>query len=146
MMDKVRIIKGRLKAAQDRQKSYANLHRREINYEIGDRVFLKVSPWKGTIRFDKKRKLSPRFIGPYEVMEKTGPVAYCLALPLELSQVHNVFHINMLRRYRSDPSHVITGQPIEIKDDLSYIEEPVQIVDTRVKQLRTRRIPMVKVL
>ena len=85
MMDKVRVIKDRLKAAQDRQKSYADLHRRDIDYEVGDKVFLKVSPWKGTIRFGKKGKLSPRFIGPYEVIEKIGPVAYRLSLPSELA-------------------------------------------------------------
>ena len=74
-----------------------------------------------------------------------GHVAYKLALPSELAQIHDVFHVSMLRRYWSDPSHIITGQPIEVKDNLSYIEEPIQILDTKVKQSRNRRIPMVKV-
>ena len=145
LVDKIKIVKQNLKAAPDRQRSYADLHRREISYEVGDKVFLKVSPWKGVARFGKKGKLSPRYIGPYEVLERVGPVAYKLALPVELAQIHDVFHVSMLRRYRSDPSHIITGQPIEIKNNLSYVEEPVQILDTKIKQLRNRRIPMVKV-
>ena len=96
-------------------------------------------------RFEKKGKLSPRYISPYEVLERVGLVAYKLALPSELAQIHDVFHVSMLRRYRFDPSHVITGQPIEVKDNLSYIEEPIKILDTKVKQLRNRRIPLVKV-
>ena len=100
---------------------------------MGDRVFLKVSPWKGRARFEKKRKLSPRYISPYEVLEKVGPVAYKLALPSELAQIHDMFHVSLLRRYRSDPSHVITGQPIKVKDNLSYVEEPIQILDNKVK-------------
>ena len=145
LVDKIKVVRRNLKAAQDRQKSYADLHRREINFEVGDKVFLKVSPWKGVARFGKKGKLSPRYIGPYEILEKVGPVAYKLALPSELAQIHNMFHVSMLRRYRSDPSHIISGQPIEIKDNLSYIEDPVQILDTKIKQLRSRKIPMVKV-
>ena len=100
---------------------------------MGDRVFLKVSPWKGVARFGKKGKLSARYIGSYEVLERVGPVAYRLALPSELAQIHDVFHVNMLRHYRFDPSHIITGQPIEVRDNLSYIEEPIQILDTRIK-------------
>ena len=89
---------------------------------MGDNVFLKVSPWKGVAQFGKKGKLSPWYIGPYDVLECVGPVAYRLALPMELAQIHDVFYVSMLRRYRLDPSHMIMGQPIEIKDNLSYIE------------------------
>ena len=145
-VDKVKIVRGRIKAAQDRQKSYADQHRREMMYEVGDNVFLRVSPWKGVIRFGKKGKLSPRYIGPYEILERIGPVAYRLALPPELSGIHDVFHVSMLRRYRSDPSHVLRNEPVEIKENLSYIEEPVQILDYKIKQLRNRSIPLVKVL
>ena len=145
-VDKVKIVRGRIKAAQDRQKSYADQHRREMMYEVGDNVFLRVSPWKGVIRFGKKGKLSPRYIGPYEILERIGPVAYRLALPPELSGIHDVFHVSMLRRYRSDPSHVLQNEPVEIKENLSYIEEPVQILDYKIKQLRNRSIPLVKVL
>jgi hypothetical protein len=144
--NKVEIIKGRLKEAYDRQKSYADLKRRDIEYEIGDKVFLKVSPWKRVLRFGRKGKLSPRYIGPYEVIERVGPVAYRLALPPELDRIHNVFHVSMLRRYRSDPSHVIIPQEIEVQPDMTYEEEPEQILDREVRQLRNKQIPMVKIL
>ena len=97
--EKVKMIRERLKIATDRQKSYADMKRKDIRYEIGEKVFLKVSPWKKVMRFGKKGKLSPRFIGPYEVIEKVGPVPYRLALPLDLEKIHNVFHVLMLRRY-----------------------------------------------
>ena len=90
--------------------------------------------------------MSPRYIGPYEIIERIGPLAYKLALPPELARIHNVFHVSMLRQYRSDPSYVIKDLDVEISDDLSYVEEPVRIVDHRAKQLRKRDIPMVKVL
>ena len=145
-IDKVNVIKNKLKAVQDRQKSYADQHRKEMGFEIGDKVFLKVSPWRGIMRFGNKGKLSPRYIGPYEITEKIGPLAYRLALPLELSRIHNVFHVSMLRKYRSDPSHVLKDSEVEISQDLSYEEEPIRILDHKIKQLRNREIPMVKVL
>ena len=89
---------------------------------------------------------SPRFIGPYEVIERIGPVAYRLALPPELERIHNVFHVSMLRRYRSDPSHVIRREEIEVQPDFSYEERPVQILAKEVKQLRNKSVPLVKVL
>ncbi|KAK5786502.1 hypothetical protein PVK06_041139 [Gossypium arboreum] len=142
----VKKIRERLKTAFDRQKSYADLKRRDIEYSVGDKVFLKVSPWKKILRFGQKGKLSPRFIGPYEVIERIGPVAYRLALPPELQKMHDVFHVSMLRRYRSDPSHVIMTENVEIRPDLSYEEEPVEILAREVKELRNKRIPLVKVL
>ena len=113
---------------------------------MGEKVFLKVSPLKRVLRFGRKGKLSPRFIGPYEVIERVGPVAYRLALPPELEKIHNIFRVSMLRRYRSDPSHVIQSESIEIQLDMSYEEEPVQILAREVKELRNKRIPLVKVL
>ncbi|KAL5861808.1 hypothetical protein ACOSQ4_003104 [Xanthoceras sorbifolium] len=144
--EKVKIIKERLKVASDRQKSYADLKRKEIEYEVGEKVFLKVSPWKKALRFGRKGKLSPRFIGPYEIIERVGPVAYRLALPPELEKIHNVFHVSILRRYRSDPSHRVQADSIDIRPDLTYEEEPVQILDREIKELRNKRIPLVKVL
>lgn len=144
--EKVRIIRDRLKAAFDRQKSYADLKRKDIEFSVGDKVFLKVSPWKKVLRFGKKGKLSPRFIGPYEILERVGPVAYRLALPPDLEKIHNVFHISMLRRYRSDPSHIISPESIEIQPDLTYEDEPVQILAREVKELQNKRISLVKVL
>ena len=109
--------------ASDRQKSYANLKRRDIEYEVGDKVFLKVSPWRKILRFGKKGKLSPRFIGSYEVLERVSLVAYRSTLPLELAKLHNVFHVSMLRRYRSDESHILPVQDVQVQADLSYDEE-----------------------
>ena len=94
----------------------------------------------------KNGKLSPRFIGPYEVIEKVGPVAYRLAFPLELERIHNVFHVSILRRYRSDPSHVVLSETIELRLDLTYEEEPVEILARKVKELRNKKILLVKVL
>ena len=93
---KVQVIQQRLKAASDQQKSYVDLKMRDIEYEVGDKVFLKVLPWRKILRFGKKGKLSPRFIGPYEIMKRIGPVAYRLAIPPELAKLHNVFHVSML--------------------------------------------------
>ena len=109
-------------------------------------MFLKVFPWKKVMRFGKKGKLSPKFIGPYEVIEKVGPVAYCLALPLELEKIHNVFHVSMLRRYRSNPSHVVSSETIELRPDLTYEEDSVEILAWEVKELQNKNIPLVKVL
>ena len=111
--EKVWVIQQRLKAASDRQKSYADLKRKDIKYEVGDKVFLKVSPWRKILRFKNKGKLSPRFIGPYEILERIGLVAYRLAFPPELAKLHNVFHVSMLRRYCYDESHILLVQDIQ---------------------------------
>ena len=113
---------------------------------MGDRVFLKVSPWKGVLRFGRRGKLRPRYIGPYENIARVGPVAYRLDLPPELSKVHNVFHVSMLRKYIPDPSHVLRDHPVELKDNLTYKEQPMQIVDRREQIFRNKVIPLVKVL
>ena len=105
--EKVWVIQQQLKTTSDQHKSYADLKRKDIEYEVGDKVFLKVSPWRKILRFGKKGKPSPRFISPYEILEKIGPVAYRLALPPELSKLHYVFHVSMLWRYRSDESHIL---------------------------------------
>ena len=126
--EKVKMIRERLKVVADRQKSYADLKRKYIQYKIGEKVFLKVSPWNKVMRFRKNGKLSPRFIGSYEVIEKVVPVAYRLALPPELEKIHNVFHVSMLRRYRLDPSHVVYLEVIELRPDVTYEEEPAEIL------------------
>ncbi|KAK5838661.1 hypothetical protein PVK06_007396 [Gossypium arboreum] len=144
--DKVRIIRDWLKEASDRQKSYADLKRKDIEYSVGDMVFLKVSPWKKILRFGKKGKLSPRFIGPYRVLKRVGPVAYQLELPPELDRIHDVFHVSILRHYRSDPAHVLPVAEIEVQTDLTFEEEPVQILARDVKVLRRKSVPLVKVL
>ena len=144
--EKVQIIQQRLKASCDRQRSYANLKRKDIEYEVGDKVFLKVSPWKKILRFGRKGKLSPRFIGPYEILERVGPVAYRLTLPPELAKLHDVFHVSMLRRYRSDPSHILLVQDIQVQEDFTFNEEPKAILDREIRALRNKQVPLVKVL
>ena len=113
-----------------------NLKRKDIEFNIGDKVFLKISPWKDIVQFEKHGKLSPCFIRLYEVIERIGPVVYRLAFPPRLSQVHDVFHVSILRRYRSDPSYILKPQPIELKEDLTYEEEPIQILAREDKVLR----------
>ena len=107
---------------------------------------MKLSPWKGILRFVKKGKLSPRYIRPYEILERVGPVAYRLALPVEMSRIHNVFHVSVLRKYIPDATHVLSTQPVELNEDLSYEEKPVQILNEKEQVLRNKVIPLVKVL
>ena len=142
----IKKIRQRIEAAQSRQKSYADKRRRPLEFEVGDSVFLKVAPMKGVMRFGKKGKLSPRYIGPFEIIERIGKVAYKLALPLELASVHNVFHVSMLKKYVADPSHVIRHEVIQVQEDLSYEEKPVKILAREEKTLRNKTIPLVKVL
>ena len=132
---RVKMIRERLKVVTDRQKSYTDMKKKDIQYEVGEKVFLKVSPWEKVMRFGKRGKLSPIFIGPYDVIEKGGPVAYRLALPPDLEKIHNVFHVSMLRRCRSDPSHVVSSETIELRPDLTYEEEPVEILAREVKEI-----------
>ena len=129
--DKIKIIRDKLKIAQDRQKSYADNRRRDLEFQVGDKVFLRISPWKGVLRFGKREKLSPRYIGPYEIIERIGEVAYRLKLPSELARIHDVFHVSMLRKYIPDSSHILRDQPIELKENLTYEERPVQILDMK---------------
>ena len=133
--DKVRVIHQRLKAASDRQKSYVDLKRKDIIYEVGDKVFLKVSPWRKILRFGKKGKLSPRFISPYEILERIGPVANRLALPPKLAKLHDVFHVSMLRKYRSDELHILLVQEVQVQHDFSHDEDPKAILAREVKHL-----------
>ncbi|KAL0549406.1 hypothetical protein IC582_013888 [Cucumis melo] len=139
-------IRSRMHTAQSRQKSYADVRRKDLEFEIGDKVFLKVAPMKGVVRFERRGKLSPRFVGPFEILERIGPVAYRLALPPSLSTVHDVFHVSMLRKYVPDPSHVVDYEPLEIHENLSYVEQPVEVLAREVKTLRNKQIPLVKVL
>ena len=144
--EKVKVIRDNLKKARDRQKSYEDNRRRDMQFEIGDQVFLEISPWKGLLRFGRRGKLSPRFIGPYEIVSMVGPVAYRLKLPPELSRIHDTFCVSMLRKYIPDPSHVLREQPMQLKENLTYEETHVQIVDRKEQVLRSKVIPLVKVL
>ena len=115
--EKIRIVRERLKVAQDRQKSYADNRRKELEFEVDDMVFLKVAHWKRVIRFQKVGKLNPRYISPFKIIERIGPVEYRLELPSELSCIYNVFHVSMLRKYVSDSSHVLEAPPFELNEN-----------------------------
>ena len=118
--EKVALIKRRLETAASRQKSYADLRCRDIEFQVGDYIFLRVSPIKGVMRFGKKKKLAPRYIESFEILERVSMVAYRLALSPNMSQVHPVFHVSMLRKYISDPSHVLQPKSVEVNEDLTY--------------------------
>jgi len=117
-----------------------------LTFNVGEHVFLKVSPLKGSLRFGKKGKLAPKYIGPFEVLQKVGLVAYRLALPPTLQSIHDVFHVSQLRRYIPDPSHILSYQPLQLRENLTYIEKPTQILERQDRVLRNRKIPFVKVL
>ena len=144
-VDVVEQIRRHMKTAQDRQRKWANIHRRQLKFQVGDHVFLKISLTRGVIRFGVRGKLSPRFVGPFDIIEKVGKVAYRLALPPALSGVHDVFHVSQLRRYIRDPSHVIDHSELEIRPDLSVAVQPIAIVDQREKVLKNKTIRLVRV-
>ena len=129
--EKMGLIQQRLLTAQSRQKSYADVRRRPLEFEVGDHVFLKVMPKRGVVRFGKCGKLSSRFIGPFEIVERVGIVAYRLALPPNMSGVHEVFHVSMIRKYIPNPAHVVDWGQIEVDTDGTFEEGPVCILDNR---------------
>ncbi|GKC99022.1 hypothetical protein Tco_1169297 [Tanacetum coccineum] len=143
--EKVIQIKQRIQAARDRQKSYADLKRKPMEFQVGDRVMLKVSPWKGVVRFGKHGKLNPRYVGPFKVLEKVRSFAYKFELPQELSRVHNTFHVSNLKKCYSDEPLAVPLEGLHVDDKLRFVEEPVEIMDQEVKRLKQSRIPIVKV-
>ncbi|GJY74501.1 putative reverse transcriptase domain-containing protein [Tanacetum coccineum] len=143
--EKIIQIKKRMQAARDRQKSYADRRRKPLDFQVGDKVMLKVSPWKGVIRFGKRGKLNARYIGPFKILVKVGTVAYRLELPDQLSHVHSTFHVSNMKKCFSDEPLVIPLDEIQIDDKLNFIEEPVEIMDRKVKHLKQSRILIVKV-
>ncbi|GJW02064.1 putative reverse transcriptase domain-containing protein [Tanacetum coccineum] len=124
--EKIIQIKQRMQAARDRQKSYADLKRKPMEFQVGDKVMLKVSPWKGVVRFGKRGKLNPRYVGPFKKVEK---VAYKLELPEELSRVHNTFHVSNLKKCHADEPLAVPLDGLNLDDYTSFVEEPVEIVD-----------------
>ena len=144
--EKVDVAREKLKEARARQKSYADKHRRDLEFRVGDRVFLKVSPFRGVRRFGIKGKLSPRFIGPFEILERIGEVSYRLALPPQLSHVHDVFHVSLLRGYNYHPLHVVSYPFDQIQPDMSLPEEPEAVLDRQERVMRRKVIPFVKIL
>ncbi|GJV34483.1 hypothetical protein Tco_1394883 [Tanacetum coccineum] len=143
--DKIVQIKSHIQATCDHQKSYADVRQKPLEFQVGDKVMLKVSPWKGVIRFGKRGKLNPCYIGPFKILAKVGTVSYRLELPKQLSRFHSMFHISNLKKCLSDETLVIPLDEIQVDDKLHFIEEPVEILDREVKRLNQSRIPIVKV-
>ena len=144
--EKVSLVRQRLLTAQSRQKSYVDVRCRPLEFEVGDHIFLRVMPKRGVVRIGKRGKLSPRFIGPFEILERMGNVAYRLALPPSMSGVHEVLHVSMLLEYTPDTAHVVDWGQIEVDTDGTFEEGPVYIVDSRYQVLRRKTVRLVRVL
>ncbi|GJS91803.1 putative reverse transcriptase domain-containing protein [Tanacetum coccineum] len=144
-MERIIQIKQRIQTARDRQKSYADLKRKPMEFQVRDKVMLKVSPWKGVVHFGKRGKLNRRYVGPFKVLKKVGAVSYKLELPQELIRVHNMFHVSNLKKCYSDDPLVVPLEGLQVDDKLHFVEEPVEIMDRKVKQLRRSRVLIVKV-
>ncbi|GJR03726.1 putative transcription factor/ chromatin remodeling BED-type(Zn) family protein [Tanacetum coccineum] len=143
--EKISQIKDRIKAARDCQKSYADKRRKPLEFSVCDYVLLRVSPWKGVVRFGKKGKLAPRFVGPFEIVKKVGPVANRLDLPEELNGVHDTFHVSNLKKCLADPTLQVPLDEIQVDAKLNFVEEPVEILEREFKKLKRSRIAIVKV-
>ncbi|GKB83769.1 putative reverse transcriptase domain-containing protein [Tanacetum coccineum] len=144
--EKIVQIKNRLLTARSRQKSYVDRRTKPLEFEVGDKVLLKVSPWKGAVRFGKREKLSPRYIGPFKILARVGPVAYTLELPKELKGINSTFYVLNLKKCLAEGDVVIPMNEIQLDNKLHIIEEPVEVVDREVKRLKQSRIPIIKVL
>ncbi|GJV51275.1 hypothetical protein Tco_1447016 [Tanacetum coccineum] len=144
-MEKIVQIKNRLLTARSCQKSYADRRSKPLEFEIGDMVLLKVSLWKGAVRFGKRRKLIPRYIGPFKIQARVGPMTYTLELPEELKGIHCTFHVSNIKKCLAEGDIVVSMDEIQLDDKLHMIEEPVEIIDREVKRLKQSRIPIVKV-
>ncbi|GJR33105.1 putative reverse transcriptase domain-containing protein [Tanacetum coccineum] len=129
-------IKKRIQATHDRQKSYTDLKRKPMEFQVGDKVMLKVSPWKGVVRFGKLEKLNPRYVGPFKVLEKVGAISYKLELPQDLSRVHSTFHVSNVKKCYADEPLAVLLDGLHIDDKLHFVEEPVKIIDREVKGLK----------
>jgi hypothetical protein len=143
--ENIRMVRENLKTAQSRQRSYADTRRRELSFEVGDYVYLKVSPIKGIKRFEVKGKLAPRYIRPYQIQARRGDVAYQLNLLESLSAVHDVFHVSQLKKCLRVPEEQLPTEDLEVQEDLTYIEKPTQILETADRITRRSTIRMCKV-
>nr|GEZ99094.1 putative reverse transcriptase domain-containing protein [Tanacetum cinerariifolium] len=143
--EKIVQIKQRMQVARDRQKSYADIKRKPMEFQVEDKVMLKFSPWKGVVCFGKQGNLNPRYVGPLKVLERVRDVSYKLDLPEELSRVHNTFHVSNLRKCHADEPLAVLLDGLHFDDKLHFVEEPVEIVDHEVKQLKRSQIPLFKV-
>nr|GEW44024.1 hypothetical protein [Tanacetum cinerariifolium] len=143
--EKIMQIQQYLQAARDRQRSYANVRQKPLEFQAGYHVMLKISPHKGIIRLEKRGKLNTRYIGPFKILKRIGPVAYKLEIPKELSNVHNTFYVSNLKKCLSEESLIIPMKELKLDEKLNFVEEPVEIMDQEIKQLRQSRILIIKV-
>ena len=135
-----------MKKTYRRQMFYANHSRRELEFEEGDKVYLKLSPRKGVVRFGKKGKLSPRYVDPYDILKNIGKVAYDLSFPRELTLIYSVFHVYMLKKFIGEPESILPIERTGVQENLCYEEVLVQILDRKVEKLRIKEVASVKVL
>jgi hypothetical protein len=143
--EKVQRIIHNLKEAQARQKSYADKRRQPLHFQVEDYVYLKVSPMNGVSRFGVKGKLAPRYIGPFPILERYGPVAYRLQLPETLSAVHNVFHVSQLKKCLRVPDRTIEVTDVALEPDLTYLEHPIQVLDQKDRITRRKTLKFYKI-
>ncbi|XP_024995839.1 uncharacterized protein LOC112528989 [Cynara cardunculus var. scolymus] len=143
--EKIEQFREKIRITQDRQKSYANRHRKPVEFLVGDYVMLKVSPWKGVVKFGKRSKLSPRYIEPFRICKRIGMVAYQLELPEELSLIYNTFHVSNLRKCLADPSLAVPLPEVRLDSKLNFVKTPEAVTDRKIKVLWNKEISLVKV-
>ncbi len=144
--EKIIVIQERIKATNNRQEAYANLKKRKgLNFQIGDYVWLKVSPMKGLVRFGKRGKLAPRYIGPFQVIAKIGNMAYKLDLPLELRHIHDTFYVSIQKKYLSKIRQVISATSVPVAPNFTYEKQPMKILAKDTTKVRSKWISMVKI-
>ncbi|GJS23812.1 hypothetical protein Tco_0452444 [Tanacetum coccineum] len=139
------LVKEKPKAVRDRQKSYVDYRSKLLEFDVGNWVLLKVTPWKGVVHFEKKDKLAPRYVGPFEILKRIGLVAYRLRLPEELSSMHDTFHVSNLKKCLTDANLHVPLNEIKVDKTLLFVEEPIEIMDREIKKLKRRKIALVKV-
>ncbi|XP_048140810.1 uncharacterized protein LOC125316496 [Rhodamnia argentea] len=144
-LEAIKVIRDIMKTAHSHQKSYADKRRRSLGFQVGDHVFLKVYPMRGTSHFGKKGKLNPRYVGPFEIPKRIRNLACRLTLPPGLARVHKVFYVLMLKKYKPDPTHVLSYKEIELGEQAAYVECLIRIVDRKELVLQNKTIPLVKV-
>jgi len=143
--EKVQVIQQNLKATQSMEKCYAEVRRRELVFHVGDYVYLKVSLMRGLKRFNVKGMLSPRYVGPFKILERKGEVAYQLEFPASLSNVHNVFHVSQFKKYMRVPKEHLPLEELDLQDDLNYEESPIKVLETTERIIRSKNLRMCKV-